>query len=137
MNATDDTDEKAPTVRRASIQGQSNPAVSSVVSVVRRRPPLPRVARGIRHTWPRPGSAAAPRSCPKPSRKGPACFGHQRGAATNLGLCQECWPPRPALLAKGVFLLGELNHGWHGWAGRTNMNPARLGFPSVSSVATL
>jgi hypothetical protein len=44
MDATDDTDGKAPTVRRASIQGQSNPAVSSVVSVVRRRPPWPRVA---------------------------------------------------------------------------------------------
>ena len=37
MDATDDTDGKAPAVRRASIQGQSNPSVSSVKSVIKAR----------------------------------------------------------------------------------------------------
>jgi hypothetical protein len=37
MDATDDMDGKAPAVRRASIQGQSNPSVSSVKSVIKAR----------------------------------------------------------------------------------------------------
>jgi hypothetical protein len=83
MDATDDTDGNLRT-RAGFIFTLSNPSVSSVSSGFKsssgRNTPLAKCgSRGIRHTWPRPGAAAAPRSCPKPSRKGPACFGHQRG----------------------------------------------------------
>ena len=57
------------------------------------KPPLPRVVpAAVHHTWPRPKLAATPRSCPKPSRKGPACFGHQREAAQGRWKRQrESW----------------------------------------------
>jgi hypothetical protein len=87
MDASDDTDGNLRT-RAGFIFTLSNPSVSSVSSGFKsssgRNTPLAKSgSRGIRHTWPRPGAAAAPRSCPKPSRKGPACFGHQRGGAAQ------------------------------------------------------
>jgi hypothetical protein len=55
---------------------------------------------------------AAPRWWPKQAGPFLLGFGHERGAAANLGLGQVWWTPREPLLAKGVFLpLDDLNHG--------------------------
>jgi hypothetical protein len=79
-------------------------------------------SRGVHHTWPRPRSAAVPRSCPKPSRKGPACFGHQRGAVSSCDNGAAWTGTR-----RGGQISFGLTHGEHFFPGRQfrvlNLNP--------------